>query len=250
MKKSFIKKMMAALFVVIALVAVSATSVMATVAYLTSSAAVSNVFTIGKVGITMDEAKVGTDGKKITGEGAQRVDTNTYHLVPNTTYDKDPTIHVNAGSEQSYIFVIVRNDIESIECTNHTEHKTIAQQLSDNGWAKYTYAASGWVYVYVGFDTNSASNAPSDDVSRTHTEYPSYVYGGAGAFVQAGDYKLFDNFTIAPNANVDAFGGAKVTLTAYAIQGSGFATLADAWAAVVQTYPYIHTGTTPPASQG
>lgn len=241
-KKSLRKKIIMALCTLVGVVAISVTSVLATVAYLTSSAAVSNVFTIGNVGITMTESKVNPDGTLYDG-GATRVDTNTYHLVPNTKYIKDPTITVNAGSENSYLFTLVRNDIAAIECQStatdfqHNHKGTIAEQLAENGWAKYTYASTGWVYVYVG-----VGNVPEGDAARAHVAGSPYTYGGAGAAVTAGNYKLFDEFTVDPNAKVDNYGAAKITLTGVAIQKSGFDNLAQAWSAVVATYPYIHTG--------
>ena len=237
-RKNVTKKVLFALCMVIALVAVSLTSVLATVAYLTSSAAVSNVFTIGNVGITMTESKVNTDGTLYDG-GTTKVDTNTYHLVPNKTYIKDPTISVQANSEASYLFVLVRNDLENIECngTTHGHKGTIAEQLAAKGWAKYTRASTGWVYVYVG-----VGNVPVDDVGRSDV---AYTYSGAGEAVNGGSYLLFEEFSIDETANTSTYGAAKITLTAVAIQQAGFANLAAAWAAVVETYPYIHTGTTP-----
>lgn len=234
----FKKKLLVALLAVAAVVVVSLSSVLATVAYLTSSAAVSNVFTIGSVGITMTESKVNPDGTLFDG-GTTRVDTNTYHLVPNTTYSKDPTIFVTDGSEASYLFVLVRNDLEPIEDKSGTDgNKTIAQQLADNGWAKYTRASTGWVYIYVG----SSDKVPAGDVERAVGG--TYTYAGSdAAAIGVGSYPLFENFSIASDANVSTYGAAKITLTAVAIQKSGFATLADAWQAVVETYPYIHTGT-------
>ena len=56
------------LLAVTALVLVAAT-VMATVAYMTSSAAVSNVFTVGNVSMQMFESKVTSDGKYADGAG-------------------------------------------------------------------------------------------------------------------------------------------------------------------------------------
>lgn len=243
-RKNVTKKVLFALCMVIALVAVSLTSVLATVAYLTSSAAVSNVFTIGNVGITMTELKVNLDGTPV--DGTTRVDTNTYNLVPNKTYTKDPTIFVQANSEASYIFVLVRNDLEAIECkgdhTDGSEHKlTIAEQLEAKGWAKYTRASTGWVYVYVGFDGENKSLAPEDDDTRPSNV--AYTYSGAGKAVTSGSYLLFEEFSIDEDADTSTYGAAKITLTAVAIQQAGFDTLADAWAAVVETYPYIHTGT-------
>ena len=242
-KKSLRKKIIMALCTLVGVVAISVTSVLATVAYLTSSAAVSNVFTIGDVRITMTETKVDASGKKVA-EGTQ-VDTNTYHLVPNTTYDKDPKITVNTGSEKCYLFVLVRNDIEAIECKSvavdyqHNHKGTIAEQLTENGWAKYTKASTGWVYVYVG---ENVDLDVGEEAGRANNYVLEDTTGNVGLAVSEGTYMLFEEFTLDPNATVSSYGAAKITLTAVGIQKSGFANLAQAWSAVVATYPYIHTG--------
>ena len=78
-----------------------AASVLGTMAYLTSTAKVENTFTIGKVEIKLDEAKVNANG--IPEEGAARVTANSYKLMPGRTYTKDPTVTVLNGSEDSYV---------------------------------------------------------------------------------------------------------------------------------------------------
>jgi predicted ribosomally synthesized peptide with SipW-like signal peptide len=92
-----------------ALVAVVAVSV--TFAYLTDNAKVENTFTIGKVDITLDEAIVDEYGKEVTGEGAGRRTSNEYKLIPNHTYKKDPTIHVDSNSEKCWIFAKLENGL-------------------------------------------------------------------------------------------------------------------------------------------
>ncbi len=57
-------------------------SVMGTMAYLTSKDSVENTFTVGNVAITLDEAKVETDGTEVS--DADRVKENSYNLVPGT----------------------------------------------------------------------------------------------------------------------------------------------------------------------
>lgn len=225
------KKIFVAIAAVASAVILVLVSVFATVAYLTSSAAVSNVFTIGNTSILMNESKVTPAGVKV--EGAERVDTNTYNLVPGTTYVKDPIITVKAKSESSYLFVLVRNDIEQIE---DDQKATIADQLKANGWVVYTTASTGKVYVYTG----STTGVLADDAKAV-----------GGLSVTADEqYELFETFSIDPEAKCDAYGAAKITLTAVAIQTSGFgdvgkkASLDAAWAAVIATYPYIHTGNT------
>ena len=231
MSASAKKKMIIVLCSLVAAVAIVVASVTATVAYLTSSAAVSNVFTVGTVGITLTESKVNPDGVLVDG-GVTQVDTNTYHLVPNKTYVKDPRITVNPGSEDSYLFILVRNDIEAIADPNKP---SIAKQLETNGWAKYTKASTGWVYVWVGAD-----NVPEGDAQKTDATLP---FTATAQTVTPGTYTVFEKFSIAPNADVSHYGAAKITITAVAIQDEGFNGSVDAaWAAVIATYPYIHTG--------
>lgn len=108
-----------ALLLTLCAVLLVAASVLGTMAYLTSSAEVKNTFTIGKVEIKLDEAKVNADGIPV--EGAARVTANSYKLMPGTTYTKDPTVTVKAGSEESYVRmkVIFNNAAEIIAlCTD------------------------------------------------------------------------------------------------------------------------------------
>lgn len=90
-----------ALLLTLCAVLLVAASVLGTMAYLTSTAKVENTFTIGKVEIKLDEAKVNANGTPV--EGAARVTENSYKLMPGTTYTKDPTVTVKAGSEESYV---------------------------------------------------------------------------------------------------------------------------------------------------
>ena len=84
-----------ALLLTLCAVLLVAASVLGTMAYLTSTAKVENTFTIGKVEITLDETDV-------TNPNGPRVKANSYKLMPGTTYTKDPTVTVKAGSEESY----------------------------------------------------------------------------------------------------------------------------------------------------
>lgn len=111
-------------------------SVAGTLAYLTSNDTVTNTFTIGKVKITMDEAKTNVDGDPVdAGDNvvdvadAPRVKANTLHLIPGSDYTKDPTIHVEANSEDAYLFVKITDEIAAIQ-----DGDTVVDQLTDNGW--------------------------------------------------------------------------------------------------------------------
>lgn len=85
-----------ALLLTLCAVLLVAASVLGTMAYLTSTDTVTNTFTVGKVEIKLDETDV-------TNQTGPRVQANSYKLMPGTTYTKDPTVTVKAGSEASYV---------------------------------------------------------------------------------------------------------------------------------------------------
>ena len=85
-----------ALLLTLCAVLLVAASVLGTMAYLTSTDTVTNTFTVGKVEIKLDETDV-------TNPTGPRVKANSYKLMPGTTYTKDPTVTVKAGSEESYV---------------------------------------------------------------------------------------------------------------------------------------------------
>ena len=76
-------------------VALVVTSVFGTLAYLTDNEKVTNTFTVGLVDITLEETDIKSGGKTTTG--------NAYHLLPGHTYTKDPTVTVEAPSEDCYV---------------------------------------------------------------------------------------------------------------------------------------------------
>lgn len=120
-------------------------SVAGTVAYLTSNDTVTNTFTIGKVTITLDEAK--TDEYGTADTSASRVKANTYKLIPGHTYTKDPIIHVGAESEACWLFVKIENGN-----TNAT-----INGLDTNGW---TQIETSNYWAYKGATVGKNSNVP------------------------------------------------------------------------------------------
>ena len=95
-------------------------SVAGTIAYLTAQDEVVNTFSVGKVNLTLDEAKVDEDGngKRLAKDGTvfvegsgqelhKRVQNNKYKLMPGSSYYKDPTVHITKGSEECYVRMFV-----------------------------------------------------------------------------------------------------------------------------------------------
>ncbi len=177
--------------------ALAATAVIGgTLAYFTDTATVTNSFTVGNVTITLDEAPVDANGQEIAGE---RVTGNTYKLIPGKTYDKDPTIHVQANSESCYLFVEVNNTLADLEA--NADSDTIAEQMTDNGW---TFLKDN-IYYYNSI-VNSSENAQN--------------------------FVVFENFKIAGEKTAEELKDINpVTINAYAVQSEGFDTASDAWEA-------------------
>lgn len=214
-----------ALLLTLCAVLLVAASVMGTMAYLTSTDKVENTFTVGNVAIKLDEAKVDTDGKPV--EGAARVAENSYKLMPGHTYTKDPTIHVDAASEDCFIRakVTLTNADKWIEIAKkYADNKVenIIQGTDDNIW---------WV------------SQPAVDNEKNTVTY-TFVYkneshtDGLGKRIwtstDSKDLVLFNEIAIPgglTNEELAAVGRSKITVVAEAIQADGFETEAAAWAA-------------------
>ena len=224
-----------ALLLTLCAVLLVAASVLGTMAYLTSTASVENTFTVGSVKITLDEAQVNGDGKPINKDGkvvddpadAERVKTNSYKLLPGHTYTKDPTIHVDATSEDCFIRakVTLNNAKEWIAiATKYADNKVenIIKGTNDNIW---------WV------------SQPAVDEKKNTVTY-TFVYKNESHTDELGkriwtstdskDLVLFNEIAIPgglTNDELAAVGSSKITVVAEAIQADGFETEAAAWAA-------------------
>lgn len=176
-------------------------SVSATLAYLTSTATVTNTFTVGKVAITLDEAVVDEYG---VGQGGRSETGFTYKLIPGHEYVKDPIVHVDADSESCFVFVQIDNEISAYEDSSATIHEQIIANLWTQG---------------------DGSSIPTD------VYYKEYIKDHTDK-----DLKVFEKFTIDKNANKvsgwDTINSSTViTIKAYAIQKDGL-DVNTAWGAL------------------
>ena len=200
-------------------------SVLGTMAFLTSTASVKNTFTVGSVKITLDEAKVTPDGKPV--EGAARVAENSYKLMPGHTYTKDPTIHVDAASEDCFIRA-------KVTLTNAKEWIAIATRYADNKVENIIKGTSDDIWW--------VSQPAVDEMANTVTY--TFVYKNESHTDELGkriwtstdskDLVLFNEIAIPgglTNDELAAVGSSKITVVAEAIQADGFETEAAAWAA-------------------
>lgn len=193
-----------ALLLTLCAVLLVAASVLGTMAYLTSQDTVTNTFTVGSVAITLDETDV--DGST---PNAERDKANSYKLMPGHEYTKDPIIHVDATSEDCYLFVKVDNQIATIEATN----ATVASQMAAKGWV----AVDGQTGVYVYVGTAEDASAPlAVSANDNITVFEKIAIDGS-----------VDNDTLA------TYKDKTITVTAYAVQKDGFEgkTAAEIWTA-------------------
>ena len=210
------KKFKALLVVACALLLVAA-SVFGTMAYLTSTDTVTNTFTVGKVAIKLDEAKVDADGKPVA--NAERVKENSYKLLPGHTYTKDPTVTVEAGSEASYVRQMVTVTFDKV-----LTDAQLATQLDG---------------IFTGYDANWVRNdkkvetMTKDGVKYTVITYE-YRYKDKVAATTT-DTKLPALFTEIKvpetwtNDDLAALGNIEINIVAHAIQADGFTDADAAW---------------------
>ena len=221
-------------------------SVMGTIAYLTSTDAVKNTFTVGNVSIKLDEAKVTEDGKIV--EGADRVHENDYKLLPGLTYTKDPTVTVENGSEESYVRMKVtfnnakaiiamctdpefaedgptgvENAYPLIRMVNFVEANTAKWDgiIPDNMVETEDMLGDAKYFVY-------------DKKADTLTYYFYYTQTFAAPTADVVLPTLFDSIKVPEWVTGDqlkALDGFQINAVAEAIQAAGFASADEAWAA-------------------
>ena len=164
-----------------------------------------NTFTVGNVKITMDEMDVDNST-----EDATRDQNNSYKLMPGQTYTKDPIIHVDANSENCYLFVTVDNQIAAIEATGDT---AVAKQMEAKGWK----AVEGQTNLYVYVGTAAGASDPL-------------------AVMKGTNVAVFEKIVVSDDATNDDLNKVDtktIVVNAYAVQEEGFTgkTAADIWKA-------------------
>ena len=232
-----------ALLLTLCAVLLIAASVLGTMAYLTSSAEVENTFTVGKVEIKLDEAKVNADGIPV--EGAARVQANSYKLMPGTTYTKDPTVTVKAGSEESYVRMKVtfNNATEIIALCTDPEFADEVTGVENAfplirmvNFVKANAAKWDGIIPDNMVETEDMLAMPKyfayDKTADNLTYYFYYkatVSGTNGVVVLP---VLFDSIKVPEHVTgeqLKALNNFQITVIAEAIQAGSFADAADAW---------------------
>ena len=192
------KKLLKALGVVLAAVALVVVSVLGTMAWLTDTKTVKNTITVGNVEITLTEPNAPEDGKY-------------ENLIPGLTYEKDPTIAVTSTSANCYLRAKV--EINLADKWDGTFANSIT--LGD-GWEIYGAPVAGSAQntlVYEIRYVGTSEDAGADIVTKTTELDP-----------------IFTHFTVPgtwTNDTVSAQTPATITVEAHAIQADGFAADAE-----------------------
>ena len=220
--------MLTAALLTVAAITLVVTTVFITVAYLTSKAEVTNTFTVGNITLSLYESDVDADGQKLAdnpnihGNMKDSIG-NQYHLIPGKTYAKDPTIYLDANSDNSYLFVKAQNDIRAIQETDNPATPTMQQQMEVNGWVLYkTFNDGSLIYVYGTKNAETGVITPTEVNGKTKTS----------------GFDTFSTFTVDNGADVSGYTNAKVVIKAFAIQRTQFeGDVEAAWDALMAAFP-------------
>lgn len=231
------KKTIALLLV---LVMIFGISVGGTIAYLTDKEAVTNTFTVGNVKIKLTETKIENGvvtNDRIQGSATETIG-NQYHLLPGLSYKKDPMVTILAGSEESYIRMIVT----VTDCKDVDAAITEANELRANA----ELPAIQLTDMFDGYDDekwilkNETKTAIGNegDYQRTYEFW--YANPIAGHADNKNDIEDQDNnleplFTTLKvpgeidNDSLAAIAEMTIVVEAHAIQAAGFANAEAAW---------------------
>ena len=215
-----------ALLLALCAVLLVVSTVFATMAYLVDTDSVTNTFAVGKVAISLDEAKVDEYGVEVA--GAERVTENEYKLIPGHKYVKDPTVTVAEDSEASYIRMLVTiSDLADVKAVLGVDEGTTGYFLPQyfvQGWDSSIWKTTGVVvekddtatYEFRYYTTVSTVDAEAKTLEALFTDIvvPEQI----------------DNDDLAKLAEL------KIDVVAHAIQADGFPSEDAAWAAFTTNY--------------
>lgn len=169
-----------------------------TMAWLTANTStVKNTFTVGNIDIELKETGAEESGDLLTKD---------FKMIPGQTLTKDPTVTVEAGSEERWLFVEV---VEGNDLATYIDYTVDAnwRNVDDSG------PNGGTVYVYEG---SVADGMPISILANDKVTVLSSVTKDMMDALQE------------PGAQLPT-----LTFKAYAIQKAGFETAELAWAQIV-----------------
>lgn len=210
-KKNSGKKMLVAMLAIALLIGCT---IGGTIAWLMDSTeTVTNTFTVGDVEITLKESPY-NQTENTYGQLTEDQD-NSYPMIPGTTYKKNPTVAVEANSEDCWLFVVV-------EKTNNPD-TYLTYELELTGWTEVTGETNVYYREVKKTDTTRAWQ-----LLKGNTDY-------TDGCITVKDTIVNDSSTDANAVRMPAAGSEpKLSFTAYAVQSAN-RTVDQAWSLVDPT---------------
>lgn len=207
-------------------VALLATCFGGTLAYLKDSEAQTNTFTTGNVLISLDEAVVEKNAEgDLVAKGEERTeDEQSYHLFPAMTVTKDPTITVDAESENAWVAAKVI--ISGAALYDLIPMDGSADLININAVASGGLLAQSTIYGdYNGLAVFQNDNYAVYQVAEGNNTWILYIFMKAEQAAKA-EIVLFDTLTIPAgwdNKEMALINGMNIDVQAFAVQVNGFA---------------------------
>lgn len=235
------KKVKAMLLVLCALILVVG-SVMGTFAYLTDTKEVVNTFTVGDIKLKLDEAKVDAETGKAVTPAERTADGNPgVKMLPGRVIDKDPTVTVLAGSEESYVRMIVTLNYAK-ELKEIFGNDFLPQNYVSD-WDNAVWQSTGVVgedttnntltyeFRYVGADHKGSKDGTVKRAVDGAVEKDIVLAPLFKTFTMPGSVTGEQLAKLVTKTNGVIENQFKITVVAHAIQAEGFDTADLAWAA-------------------
>ena len=219
-----------------------------TMAYFTDEAAQTNTFTAVKVGINLDEAVVKQDTETdsetygdLIADGEKRTsEAQTYHLFPAMKVTKDPTITVDADSENAYVaaVVTVSGDLYSLIGVADSNNLDITKLVSGGEVQKPSQQVTGWNGLSMVYETADCViyQDASQGSQTARGTWTMYVFVKAPK-AAGSSVTLFDTMTIPEkwnNTEMAKINNMSIAVNAYATQTNGFV---DCFTAMTTAFP-------------
>ena len=207
-------------------VALLATCFGGTLAYLKDSEAQTNTFTTGNVLISLDEAVVekNAEGNLVAKDEERTEDEQSYHLFPAMTVTKDPTITVDAESENAWVAAKVI--ISGAALYDLIPMDGSADLININAVASGGLLAQSTIYGdYNGLAVFQNDNYAVYQVAEGNNTWTLYIFMKAEQAAKA-EIVLFDTLTIPAgwdNKEMALINGMNIDVQAFAVQVNGFA---------------------------
>ena len=218
------KEIMAALLAVVLLIGIG---VGGTLAWLTAtSGTVTNTFTVGDVNIELKEHKLNDTGTALlTGTDNEVNAEDSYKIVPGDTQPKDPFVRVKANSEDSWIFV----QIKEVNNNASTDLKYVEWLIDNSLWTHLNTNGNIHTYVLTNNYTTKTADETYDVLLSDTVTYNSEL---TKANLEALDKDAVDTTGY---GTIEDDEMPQLIFKAFAVQAEAATDAADAWSQIAST---------------